>query len=396
MSVYSTADEERIRAGAQVRAWTQSGLLDAAQGASIESGLRTELRRTNRALRFALFIFGTIVVLASVGLWIAAFNLRFDSAVAWTAIVAGIACFFVAQFLVLKFQLYRFGVEEAFAVWAVVLAGFGAGFLVSSGGTYGDPPARAAFVTAAVASAVVYWRFGYLYAAFAAVASASAAFAAFFHGLSMAAARIASASILLAAFVVARRAHQEHGEEFPGDDYGAIESIAWIGIYGVLNLRLSLDLSPAIDRSRADVPTLFYWATYAAIWLLPATGFALAVRDKHRPMLWANLVMAIATLTTNKPYLGWQQHTWDPVLLGALLLATAMVVRRWLSRGPDGHRGGFTPQPLVASVDRQALDVLATVAVAAQPGTPRMPNETPAVEPGRGGRSGGGGGGADF
>ena len=28
MSVYATADEERIRAGAQVRAWTQSGLLD--------------------------------------------------------------------------------------------------------------------------------------------------------------------------------------------------------------------------------------------------------------------------------------------------------------------------------------------------------------------------------
>ncbi len=394
MSVYATADEERIRAGAQVRAWTQSGLLDAAQGASIESGLRTELRRTNRALRFALFIFGTIVVLASVGLWIAAFNLRFDSAVAWTAIVAGIACFIVAQFLVLKFQLYRFGVEEAFAVWAVMLAGFGVGFLVSSGGTNGDSPALAAFLTAAVASAVVYWRFGYLYAAFAAVASG--AFAAFFLGLPMAAARTVSASILLAAFAVARRARRAHGEEFPGDDYGAIESIAWIGIYGVLNLRLSLDLSPAIYRARADVPTLFYWATYAAIWLLPATGFALAVRDKHRPMLWASLVTAMATLATNKPYLGWQQHTWDPVLLGVLLLATAMAVRRWLSRGPDGHRRGFIPQPLVASVDRQALDVLATVAVAAQPGTPRMPNETPAVEPGRGGRSGGGGGGADF
>jgi hypothetical protein len=73
-----------------------------------------------------------------------------------------------------------------------------------------------------------------------------------------------------------------------------------------------------------------------------------------------------------------------------------MSVRRWLSRGPDGHRGGFTPQPLVASVDRQALDALATVAVAAQPGAARMPNEAPAIEPGRGGRSGGGGGGADF
>jgi hypothetical protein len=394
MSLYSTADEEQIRAAAQVRAWTQSGLLDAAQGASIESGLRTGLRRTNRALRIALFIFGTIVVLASVGLCIVALDLKLDSTVAWAAMIAGVAYFMVAQFLVLRFQLYRFGVEEAFAVWAVVLVGFGAGFLVSAGGTYGDRPALAAFVTAAVASAVVYWLFGYLYAAFAGVAGA--AVAALFLGLPMAAARMVSASILLAAFVVMRRARRAYGEEFPGDDYGAIESIAWIGIYGVLNLRLSLDLSPAISRSRADVPFLFYWATYVAIWLLPTTGVALAIRDKHRPMLWASLVMAMATLATNKPYLGWQQHTWDPVLLGVLLLAIAMSVRRWLSRGPDGHREGFTPQPLVVSVDRQALDALATVAVAAQPSAPRMPNETPAVEPGRGGRSGGGGGGADF
>jgi hypothetical protein len=394
MSLYSTADEERIRAAAQVRAWTQSGLLDTTQGASIESGLRTELRRTNRFLRAALFIFGTIVVLASVGLWIVAFNLRLDSAVAWTAIVGGLAYFMLAQFLVLKFQLYRFGVEEAFAVWAVALVGFGTGFVVSAGGTYGDRPTLAAFVAAAVASAVVYWRFGYLYAAFAAVACA--AFAALFLGLPLAAARIVSASILLAAFVVARRFRRAHGEEFPADDYGAIESIAWIGIYGVLNLRLSLDLSPAIYRSRPDVPSLFYWATYIAIWLLPAIGLAIAVRDKHRPLLWASLVMAMATLATNKPYLGWEQHTWDPVLFGVLLLATAMGVRRWLSRGSDGHRRGFTAQPVVASADRQALDALGTVAVVAQPSAPRMPSEAPTVEPGQGGRSGGAGGGADF
>jgi len=394
MSVYSTADEERIRAGAQVRAWTQSGLLDAAQGAALESGLRTELRRTNRALRIALFIFGTIVVVALVGLCILAFDLKRDSTVAWTAMIAGVGYFMLAQFLVFKFHLYRFGVEEAFAVWAVVLVGFGAGFLVSSGGTYGNSPALAAFATTSVASAVVYWRFGYLYAAFAALASG--AFAAFFLGLPGAAARIASASIFLAAFVIARRAHRAHGEEFPGDDYGAIESIAWIGIYAVLNLRLSPDLYSAIYRSRADVPTLFYWATYAGIWLLPATGFALAVRDKHRPMLWASLVTAMATLATNKPYLGWPRHTWDPALLGVLLLATAMAVRRWLSRAADGLRGGFTAQPLVASVDRQALDALGALAVAAQPFAPRMPSETPAVGPGRGGRSGGGGGGADF
>ena len=191
MSVYTTADEERIRAAAEVRAWTQSGLLEAGQGASIESGLRTELRRTNRALRIALFIFGTIVVLALVGLCIVAFDLKLDATVAWTAIVAGVAYFVLAQFLVFKFHLYRFGVEEAFAVWAIVLAGFGAGFLVSSSGTYGDAPALVAFVTAAGASAAVYWRFGYLYAAFAAVACAAGA--AFNLDLSLPAERILSA-----------------------------------------------------------------------------------------------------------------------------------------------------------------------------------------------------------
>src|SRR5262245_66530302 len=110
MSVYSAADEERIRAAAQVRAWKQSGLLDAAQGASIESGLRTDLRRTNRSLRIALFVFGTIVVLALVGLCILAFDLKLDSTVAWTAMVAGVAYFMLAQFLVFRFSFYRFGV----------------------------------------------------------------------------------------------------------------------------------------------------------------------------------------------------------------------------------------------------------------------------------------------
>jgi hypothetical protein len=300
----------------------------------------------------------------------------------------------LAQFLVFKFHLYRFGVEEAFAVWAIVLAGFGTGFLVSSSGTYGDPPVLAAFVTAAAASAAVYWRFGYLYAAFAAVACAASA--AFNLDLSRDAERILSACVLLVIFTVARTLRQTHDQDFHGDDYGAIESLAWLGIYAILNLQLSLPPFSWHARGRPDFSSAFYWSTYAAIWLLPALGLALAVRDRHRMMLWANTIMVLATLATNKPYLGWEQHTWDPVMLGVLLVATAMGVRRWLSRGSDGHRGGFTPQPLVASVDRQGLDVLSTVAVAAQPSAPHMPSETPAVEPGRGGRSGGGGGGADF
>ena len=175
MNLYAIADEERIHAAAQVREWTRSGLLDASQGAAIETGLHTDLKRTNRYLRVALFIFGTIVVVAAFGFWMVAFGVSRESVVGWSAIVAGVVSCVLAQLLVVQFQLYRFGVEEAFAVWSVALLAVGAGLLTSSGGNGGDLPTLVACVTAAIASAFVFVRFGYLYAAFAGVACAAAA-----------------------------------------------------------------------------------------------------------------------------------------------------------------------------------------------------------------------------
>ena len=171
MNLYAIADEERIHAAAQVREWTRSGLLDASQGATIETGLHTDLKRTNRYLRVALFIFGTIVVVAAFGFWMVAFGVSRESVVGWSAIVAGVISCVLAQLLVVQFQLYRFGVEEAFAVWSVALLAVGAGLLTSSGGNSGDLPTLVACVTAAIASAYVFMRFGYLYAAFAAASA---------------------------------------------------------------------------------------------------------------------------------------------------------------------------------------------------------------------------------
>ena len=394
MNLYATVDEERIRAAAQVREWTRSGLLNASQGTAFEAELRTDLKRTNRYLRIALFIFGTIVVWATLGFCMAAFGMRRESELAWSAVVAGIAFSILAQLLIVQFQLYRFGAEEAFAVWSVALVAGGVGILTSIGGNHGDLPMLAGCVTAAIASAFVFIRFGYLYAAFAGAVCAAAA--AFNLDLSRDAERILSACVLLVTFTVARTLRRTHDQDFHGEDYGAIESLAWLGMYAVLNLQLQFPPFSWHSRGRLDFSSAFYWSTYVAIWLLPAIGLALAVRDRHRMMLWANTLMVLATLATNKPYLGWNRQTWDPILFGILLVAVATGVRRWLLRASDGHRRGFTPLPLVVSADRQALDVLGTLAVAAQPFEPRIPNETPAVEPGRGGRSGGGGGGADF
>src|SRR6202158_1533319 len=51
--------------------------------------------------------------------------------------------------------------------------------------------------------------------------------------------------------------------------------------------------------------------------------------------------------------LGWPRHTWDPILLGFLLMGAALVLRRWLSKGADGERAGFTPDeaPARAKLD---------------------------------------------
>ena len=396
MSLYAAADEARIRAAARVRAWARSGLITVSQGIAIESGLRVDVRRTNRYLRFALFVFGTIVVWAAVGLNLLLFDVNQEWAIAWTAILAGAIALALASFLVVRFRLYRFGIEEALAVWSVAFLTLGAGFLTSAAMSGDDGPALVACGTAAIASLAVYGLFGYLYAACA--ASAALAVTAYWVGLPRFAAHLLSALMLMGVFLVARRLRRPRGDDFPGDDYGVIEAVAWAGCYVVLNLRLTLFFMPAFlgIRAATDVPAAFYWATYAATWFLPAIGLTVGLREKHRPMIWAGLATALATLLTNKAYLGRTPNTWDPILLGVLLAGTAILVRRWLAAGPGGHRHGFTAQSLVTSDDKDRIGVLSTVAAVRQPIAARTRPETPAFEAGRGGRSGGAGGGTDF
>jgi hypothetical protein len=391
MSRYTNDDEERIRTSDLVREWTRSGLLSAAQRTSIDAGLRTDLKRTNRSLRAVLFIFGTIVAWAALGFCLLAFHVKDDSVIAWSAMAWGVVCFVLAESMVAQFRLYRFGVEEAFAVCSVALLTFGSAYVTSIGESRGDFPIFVGFLTATIVSLAVYLRLGYLYAALA--ATVCAASAPFFLGMSEIEARLLAVLVLSGVFIVAHSLRRPHGEDFPGDDYGVIQSVAWVGIYAILNLSLSFDFY----RGRGQYPSAVYWGTYAAIWLLPAAGFYFSLRSKHRVMIGASVIMALATFVTNKVYLGWERHTWDPILLGVFLTGAVLAVRHWLSRGPDGQRYGFTPQSILSG-DRQSLAIFHTLAGAAQPFAAHPPAaQAPAhFEPGGGGRSGGGGGGADF
>ena len=204
---------------------------------------------------------------------------------------------------------------------------------------------------------------------------------------SPAVARFLAAAMLAAAGVVLRTKRLEHGGEYPGDEYGDLQAAALAGVYLALNVELIPGTAPVV-RS-------FYWFTYVAVWILPATGLFVGGRGKDRELVDVSIALLFVTLVTNKPYLGWERNTWDPCLLGVFAVAASLAVRRWLDTGPGGIRHGFTSAALLDR-DRSPLATLGTLS-AVLPSAVPMPSNAGSPPPNfGGGRSGGGGGGASF
>jgi hypothetical protein len=234
---------------------------------------------------------------------------------------------------------------------------------------------------------LVYRRFGFVYAAIGGMVSA--AVVPFAMDLSPTRAIALSAVIFAAAFVAARSKRLQFGDDYRGDEYGVLHAAALGGLYVTLNLKVT---SLGVPFGGA-----FYWFTYVMIWALPIMGLRWGVGRKDRYLLVVSLLMALVTLLTNKPYLGWPRQTWDPIVLGVLLVAVAAGLRRWLTNGPGGERYGFTSESLLEK-DRALLGVLGAASLAVQPGaalshSPHTPTQPAGFD---GGRSGGAGGGASF
>lgn len=381
MSVYDLDDERAIRAGRLVHDWTKSGLLTEAQHDRLMPQLAVELRRTNKFLRMTLFVFGGVILQSVVGL-LAIFLGGVSDAV--LCLTAGAACYWLASHLVSRYNLYRFGVEEVAALSAAGLTAVGAALLV---GGDGDWPVITGLTTAAAMCTVLYLRFGYVYGAVLALVAGAAL--PFQFGSSEAIQRLVAVAVLGGAAAAARNARAEHGDDYPGDALAVIEAVAWLGIYLLVNLVISSGIT-ALDRR-----STFFWMTYAGIWILPAAGLWLALRGRDRPLLWVNLAAALATLLSNKEYLGSPRYEWDPIVFGLLLMGIAVVVRRWLASGEGGQRHGYTASRLVAS-DKARLGGMAMVSMV-HTDVP-VTQAAPAAEPsmGSGGRSGGAGAGGAF
>lgn len=336
MRAYSASSEEALRARDLLKDWAGEGFLTDAQYQQMEPETVCDLRRTNIFLRIVLALFTLIVAGAALALFFVVFlphSARQATAV-FLLIFAAIS-YAAAELAVRAARLYRYGIEEALAACSV-------GFLCA-----GMLEARTEFLVPASGAILSLWiwhRFGLPYAPLAAMIFV-VWLPSYFTG-SPSAQHLIVAGFYAAGLLTVIAVRPRHRLTYLNGRFSIAEALLWLGIYLAINLQLSSASLPwhwwGSSRTTADFSAPFYWTTWVLTWCLPPVVLARGVRVKDRFVIAVGAIAAILTLVTNKPYLGWERHTWDPMLLGALLIGVALFIRRYLGE----IRHGFTARRL--------------------------------------------------
>jgi hypothetical protein len=403
MRLYPASSEETLRARNLLTDWAGEGLLTQAQYQRLEQETVSELRTTNIFLRLTLFLFALIGVGATAALFFRVFLVgSSDQTIGIFLLIYAAVCYAAAEVAVSQARLYRYGIEEALAVCSVGFLCAGMQAALFSGRPYSPKPTGVEFLVplaSAVFSLWIWRRFGLWYAFLAAMV-----FALFMPGCwtsSYSAQHVIVALLYAIGLICVTALRSHHHFDYVEDDYSLVEALLWLGIYLVINLQLSsFDLRVlwwgGRTRSASEFARSFYWTTWVLIWCLPPVILARGVRQKNRFVISVGAIVGILTFVSNKPYLGWPRHSWDPMLLGILLTGIALLIRRWLARGSSGIRGGFTAARL-SRKDKQWMNAGSAVLglVTPQPITPSPQTRSADFRFG-GGASGGGGAGSDF
>jgi len=398
--LYSASSEETLRARKLLTDWAGEGYLTKEQYQLLEQGTVSELRTTNIFLRLVLFLFTLIIVGAAAALFVVVFLSRpSEQTTGVFFLIFAAVCYATAEVAVFQARLYRYGIEEALAVCSVVFLCVGMEAAFFGGGSY--PPKPDEFLVSAAGAVLSLWiwrRFGLSYAFLAAMI-----FVVFLPGYwtsSHEARHLIVAAFYAAGLVGVATVRSRHRFDYLDEAYSLAEALLWLGIYLAINLQLSSLKLPGqwwfVTRTAWESPRPFYWTTWVLIWCLPPIVLGRAIRQKDRFVIAVGAIVAVLTFISNKPYLGWQRHTWDPMLLGVLLTAVALFIRRWLARGPNGIRHGFTAVRQ-SGKDKHWMNVGATVLGPLSPHsiTPDPQTSGPDFRFG-GGQTGGGGAGGDF
>jgi hypothetical protein len=384
---YGTASEEAVHAREFVKDWSGERFVTEEQCRVIEPETASDLKRTNIFLRLVLALFTAIIVGATVGLFFVMFEPRGDAGIGTFLLVFAAGSYAAAEFSVATYRLYRHGIEEALLICSVGMLCGGLAVLSEN-----------AFAPAVgIAASVWIWhRFGLAYAPLGAMACVP--WLASEWTSSWPARHVIVAAFFAVGLAIVMVIRRRHRFTFQDEEYSTAEGLLWLGIYAAVNLQVSsvdvLGVSFTGDGRGTDFSRTFYWSTYVLTWCLPPVVLTVGLRKKDRFVISVGIVTAILTLITNKLYLGWPRHTWDPMLLGVLLIGVALFVRRWLAAGQDEVRSGFTARRL-SGKDKRWMNVGAVAVGLAAPNVIPSASQDHGREFG-GGASGGGGASSDF
>jgi hypothetical protein len=177
----------------------------------------------------------------------------------------------------------------------------------------------------------------------------------------------------------------------------ALVASGLLGVYAAVNLyALDHRLVENLRGAGLDLPGPRFqeriWAMVGTA-VLPVAILWWGVRSRRTFLLDTGLVVAALSLITLRHYVHIAATWLVLTLAGIALVLLALALNRWLSRGPEKERDGFTAEPLFADEARlRALELVPVVAAHA-------PETRPPVEPGfqgGGGSFGGGGAGGSF
>ncbi len=397
MRLCTASSEETLRARNLLTDWTDGGFLTKAQYQRLQQDTVSDLRTANIFLRLVLFLFTLISVAAAAALfWVVFLSQTSEQTDGIFSLIFAAACYAAAELAISRLRLYRFGIEEALAVCSVIFLCVGIWASFFSGNS---PKQFLVPAAGALFSLWIWHRFGLWYAFLAAMV-----FALFLPGYWTSS--HSAHHVIVAAFyamgligVVAVRSRHRFG--YLDDAYSLAEAFLWLGIYLAINLKLSSLNLPSQwwsggTRAASEFARPFYWTTWVLIWCLPPVVLARGLRQKDRFVIAVGAMVAILTFVSNKPYLGWPRHTWDPMLLGILLTGVALFIPRWLARGPTGIRHGFTAARLSGKDKRWMTPGSALLGLLSPQSITPSPQTSNSDFHFGGGSSGGGGASSDF
>jgi len=369
------------------RGWRKAGAIDEGTESLIRSEYPDPRLLLSWVWRVLTFVLVTAIVLG-IFLALAVGGIRGETGLAVLCLFVGGACAVAAELQEGSPPLAKRGGAGATAFWACVLVTVGGAILVDrASASHWDVVEDAALLLSTLSWGAAFWRWR---SPVHAVFSAASLF--LFVG------RLPSGRLIWivagAALSALAGRHLDDSRWSPSRR-AAAAALLVIGLgavygaanYGSVETQWIEKMRAAYARSASpSVSSLV--ASEVATALMPLAVLAWGIRSRRTFLIDAGIVLSALSFITLRHYVHIAPLWAILAGAGAILLGIALLLSRWLARGPWKERGGFTAEPLF--FDEAGARLLQVVPVAATLTPSAPPPADKGFTPGGGSYGGGG------